>query len=69
MKDFLEAVPDKAVLVNWVMTLLFIWNGAQYNLIQHDRVLTLEAIRQHSMMYTGTPTRHAQNATMMFARL
>ena len=69
MKDFLEAVLDKAVLVNWVMTLLIMWNGMQYNLIQHYGVLTLEAIRQHVLTYAGTPTRHAQNATMMFACL
>ena len=33
MKDFLEAILDKAILVNWVMTLCINWNGRQYNLI------------------------------------
>ena len=69
MKDVLEAVLDKALLVNWVMTLLIMWNSVQYNLIQHYGVLTLEVIRQHLMMYARAPTKHAQDAMMMFACL
>ena len=69
MKDFLDSILDKSIVSNWIMTLLIMFNGIQYNLILHYGVLTFEAIRQHALTYLGTATRHAQNSMMMFTCL
>jgi hypothetical protein len=70
LMQFLDDVKQRASSSGWETVLLTISNQAtpavNYNLIASHRMLTIENVRAHAMVYSGQQTRLAQDSFMMF---
>ena len=69
IRGFLQAFYDKAIQVNWQMTLSFMIGAVQFNLIEHYGSITMAQVLTHAQTYLATNTRHAQNSMQIYACL
>ena len=69
IRGFLQAFYDKAIQVNWQMTLSFMIGAVQFNLIEHYGSVTIAQVLMHANTYIGQNSRHAQNSMQIYACL
>ena len=68
---FLDDIQQKSIKQGWDTQLLQVndknpLNPQNWNLITHHRLVSLGNVRAHAVTYVGTPTRLAQDASMMY---